>query len=73
MAPWDTYRIETNEAIDCGEQVVVLNHDCARREGSTQEVRATQGAVWTIRGGKLTRLDAYGTRADALKAVGLTE
>ena len=70
-APWATYRIETNEAVDLGERVLVLNHDCGRREGSSQEVRASQGAVWTIRDGKVAHLIAYPTRADALKAVGL--
>jgi ketosteroid isomerase-like protein len=71
MTPWVTYRIETEEAIDLGERVLLLNHDCGRREGSTQEVRGRLGAVWTIRDGKAARLDAYSTRSDALEAVGL--
>ena len=70
-APWLTYRVETEEAIDLGERVLLLNHDCGRREGSTQEVRGRLGAVWTIREGKIARLDAYSTRAHALEAVGL--
>jgi ketosteroid isomerase-like protein len=73
MAPWVTYRIELEEAIDLGERVLLLNHDCGRREGSTGEVRGRLGAVWTIRDGKIARLDAYTTRAEALAAVGLAE
>jgi hypothetical protein len=38
IAPWATYRIETEEVIDLGERVVVLNHDRGRREGSTHEL-----------------------------------
>jgi ketosteroid isomerase-like protein len=72
-APWVTYRVETEEAIDLGERVLLLNHDCGRREGSTQEVRGRLGAVWTIRDGKIARLDAYTTRIEALEAVGLSE
>jgi ketosteroid isomerase-like protein len=72
-APWVTYRVETEEAIDLGERVLLLNHDRGRREGSTGEVRGRLGAVWTIRNGKIARLDAYSTRADALKAAGLAE
>ena len=73
MVPWVSYRIEIEEAIDLGERVLLLNHDRGRREGSTQEVRGLLAAVFTIRDGKLARLDAYMTHADALKAVGLSE
>jgi ketosteroid isomerase-like protein len=72
-APWLTYRIEIEEAIDIGERVLLLNHDRGRREGSTQEVRGRLGAVFTLRDGKIARLDAYTTRADALEAAGLSE
>jgi ketosteroid isomerase-like protein len=71
-APWVTYRIETDEAIDLGERVLVLNNDRGCREGSTQEVKGRVAAVWTIRDGKIARLDAYTTRSDALAAVGLS-
>jgi ketosteroid isomerase-like protein len=74
MAPWVAYRIEMEEeAIDLGDRVLILNHDCGRRSGSEQEVRGHVGVVWTIRHGKVARLDAYMTRDDALKAVGLAE
>jgi hypothetical protein len=73
MAPWVAYRIEIEEAIDLGERVLLLNHDHGRREGSTQEIRGRLAAVFTIRDGKVARLDTYMTRADALKAVGLSE
>ena len=73
MAPWVAYRIEIEEAIDLGDQVLLLNHDRGRREGSTQEVRGRIAAVFTIRDGKIARLDTYMTRADALRAVGLSE
>jgi SnoaL-like domain len=72
-APWVTYRIETDEAIDLGERVLILNTDHGRREGSTQEVTGQLAVVFTIRDGKIARFDAYTTRADALKAVGLAE
>lgn len=73
MSPWVTYRIETTEAIDLGEQVLVLNHDCGRRDGSTAEVRRRLGAVLTVRDGQIARLDANSTRGEALKAVGPAE
>jgi ketosteroid isomerase-like protein len=72
-APWFTYRIEIEKVVDLGEQVLLLNHDRGRREGSTQEVRGRVGAVFTVRDRRIARLDAYTTRADALDAAGLSE
>jgi ketosteroid isomerase-like protein len=72
-APWVTYRIENERAIDLGEQVLLLNRDRGLREGSTQEVVGRIAAVFTIREGKIARLEAYTTRAEALEAVGLSE
>jgi ketosteroid isomerase-like protein len=73
MAPWTTYRIETEKAVDLGERVLLLNRDRGLREGSTQEVEGRIAAVFTLRDGKVARIDAYTTRADALEAVGLSE
>jgi ketosteroid isomerase-like protein len=72
-ALWITYRIEPEETIDLGQRVLGLNRDRGRRVGSTQQVERRLAALWTIRGGKIDRLDAYPDRADALKAVGLEE
>jgi ketosteroid isomerase-like protein len=70
-APWATYQIEIEEAIDLGERVLLLNDDRGRRDGSTQEVRGRVGAVFTVSDGKIARLDVYTTRGDAFKAAGL--
>jgi ketosteroid isomerase-like protein len=72
-APWVTYRLENEKAIDLGEQVLLLNRDRGLREGSTQEVVGRIAAVFTVRDGKIVRLDAYTTHAEALEAVGLSE
>ena len=72
-APWAVYRIEVEKAVDLGEQVLLLNQDRGRREGSTQEVNGRLAAVFTVRDGKVARLDTYMTRADGLKALGLSE
>ena len=61
------------KVIDLGERVLVLNHDWGRREGSTGEVRGDLGVVWTIRDGKVARLDVPNTRAEVLKAAGLAD
>src|SRR6266566_852285 len=38
LAPWAAYRTEIQEAIDCGDRVVVLANTFGRLEGSAQEV-----------------------------------
>jgi ketosteroid isomerase-like protein len=73
MTPWATYVVELEEAIDLDDRVLLLNRDRGRREGTAKEVRGRIAALWTIRDRKIARLDAYTTRADALKAVGLEE
>ena len=73
LAPWETYRSQIEETIDCGEQVVVLGHLFGRRQGSDREISAELADVWTVRCRKLLRWEAFSNRADALKAVGLEE
>jgi ketosteroid isomerase-like protein len=73
LAPWKEYRTEVEEAIDCGEQVLLLQSSAGRLEGSTQDVKLAPGVVWTVRDGKIARFEVYADRAEALKAVGLSE
>ena len=71
LTPWATYRTEIEEAIDCGERVLLLVHDFGRRAGSTEEVRGNVAAIWTVRDGKIARAEFYPSCDEALKAVGL--
>ena len=73
MAPWATYVVEMEEAIDLDDRVLLLNRDRGYREGSPMEVRGQIAALWTIRDGKIARLDAYTAQAEARKAVGLAD
>jgi ketosteroid isomerase-like protein len=71
LAPWATHRVAIEEAIDLGDQVLVLAEALATIEGSTAQVKLTTGALWTVRYGKVTRVEFYPDRDEALKAVGL--
>jgi ketosteroid isomerase-like protein len=71
LFPWETYRTELEEALDLGERVLLLVRDYGRREGNTQEVVLNGAAIWTLRDGKIARLEFHNDRATALKAVGL--
>jgi ketosteroid isomerase-like protein len=73
LAPWESYRIEIERAIDCGDRTLVVVRDFGLRPGSTEEVAATNSSVWTFDEGRIARIDFYPDPGEALKAVGLEE
>jgi ketosteroid isomerase-like protein len=70
-APWAAYRTEIEQLIDAGDRVVVLVRDFARREEGPYEVAFIGAAVWTVRHGKVVRVEFIPDRARALEAAGL--
>jgi ketosteroid isomerase-like protein len=69
---WESLRLEADEIIEAGEQVVTPNTLYARgRDGI--ELQAHSAWVWTIRDGKVAHLCFYQGRQEALEAVGLSE
>jgi ketosteroid isomerase-like protein len=67
---WESFRLEADEFIEAGEQVVMTNTLRARgRDGI--ELQARSAWVWTIRDGKVLELCLYQERKEALEAVGL--
>jgi ketosteroid isomerase-like protein len=69
-ASWDSWRWEPEEFIDAGDRVVAVLRAYARGRGSGVDVERLDGAVYTLHDGKCVRLDYYGSKAEALKAVG---
>ena len=72
LAPWESYRVEVEDVIDAGDQALVLIRDFGRQEGSHAEVSIQAGAVWTVRDGRIARVDFYSDRAEAFEAAGLS-
>jgi ketosteroid isomerase-like protein len=72
-AAWDDWRWEPEEFIDAGDRVVAVLRVHAKGRGSGVDVERVDGAVWTLRDDKAVRLDYYGSKDEALKAVGLAE
>jgi ketosteroid isomerase-like protein len=72
---FDDYRMAPEEFIDAGrDQVLVFSREGGRGKGSGAEVQTHPTAhLWTLRGGKATRMQSYWERSDALEAVGLSE
>jgi ketosteroid isomerase-like protein len=74
LLPWDSYNAGVEDVIDAGNgRVVVLTPDHARPKGSDSEVSFTGAPVWTVRDGKVARIEFYWNRDEGLKAVGLAE
>jgi ketosteroid isomerase-like protein len=70
-ASWASWRWEPEEFIDADDRVVAVLRVRAKGRGSGVDVERLDGAVWTLRDGKCIRFDYYGSKAEALKAVGL--
>ena len=65
--------LELQEFIDAGEAVVAVFLLKARARGSSVDVERQDGIVYRLRDGKITRLDYYNSRHQALEAVRLVE
>jgi ketosteroid isomerase-like protein len=62
---------EVEEWIDLGDEVIAMLHFWGRGRQSGVPVEGREAHVWTVHGGKMTRLWLYSTKAEALQAVGL--
>ena len=70
LTDWTT---TVDEWIDRGDDVIAVLRLTGRGRKSGVPFERREAHVWTVRDGKLWRLRVYGTRAEALKAVGLEE
>jgi ketosteroid isomerase-like protein len=71
---WDSFSTEPQDYMDAGDgRVVVVARVSARGRGSGVSVEHLDGILWTVRGGKVVRLDYYHSPAEALEAAGLQE
>ena len=74
LEPWDSYHAGVEDVIDAGHgRVLVLTRDQARPKGSDVEVSFLGAPVWTVRDGKVARIEFYWNRAEGLAAAGLAE
>jgi ketosteroid isomerase-like protein len=74
LLPWTSYRTQIEDVIDAGEgRVLVLTRDCACPKGAGAEAYFMGAPVWTVRDGKVARIEFYWNRAEGLAAAGLSE
>src|SRR4051794_13544140 len=69
---FDELRVTVEEIIDAGDQVLVVAHHEGRGQKSGVEVDTRFYEVYTVREGKVSRVDEFIERAEALEAAGLS-
>jgi ketosteroid isomerase-like protein len=74
LEAWDRVTIEAEELLEAGESVVakVVQRAVGKQSG-VEPTELGYFQVWTLRGGKVIRLDVIRDRADALNTAGLSE
>ena len=72
-APFDELTVTFEEFIDAGDQVVVVAHHQGRGRESGVEVDARYYEVYTLRAGKVWRVDEFAERWEALEFAGVRE
>ena len=73
LESWDRLEVEVQQYIDAGDRVVALLRYSGRAAmtGLELEGAAVDAAVWTLRDGKVVKVEMYGDVSEALEAVGL--
>ena len=70
---WEERRIEPEGFLDAGDSVVVMFHEFRRGKGSGVELELDTAAVFTMRDGRVARMQGFMDPAAASKAAGLSE
>jgi len=68
---WQDFSHQTERLIDLGDRVLSIQTIAGRGRASGAEVDSRSGLIWTVRAGRITRVEVYGDHRDALAAAGL--
>ena len=69
LKQWSSYRIETEEVIDCGESVVVVHRAYAQSRPGTDETTLRRATIWTVRDSRIVHIDFNVPYTEALDAL----
>jgi ketosteroid isomerase-like protein len=73
LEAWEERRLEAEEFIDAGDNVVVFLHEYRRGRGSGVELETKTAVVVAVSGGRVVRIQGYMDRDAALEAAGISE
>ena len=70
---WESVSDELEELIDADDKVISIITSRGRGRASGAPAEKTHAGVWTMRDGKILRVDWMSSREEALEAAGLSE
>jgi ketosteroid isomerase-like protein len=73
FGPYDELTVEPESFFEGDDQIVVFFLQRARPAGSSAFIERRAAHLWTLRDGKVVRLEIFPQRAKALEAAGLSE
>ena len=73
FATWDDVHFDTDRVIPTEDGAVVVGTLHGHLHDSGMEVSAAHGQVWTLRDGRVTRMEWFNTHRTALEAAGVAE
>ena len=73
FSTWDDVHFDTDRVIPSDDGAVVIGTLRGHLHDSGMEVSAAHGQVWTLREGRVTRMEWFNTHAAALEAAGVAE
>ena len=68
---WEVVKPDLEELIDAGDQVIAIETTRGRGRASGLSVELPHVSVWTLRRGKIIRVQWFATRDEAREATGL--
>ena len=68
---WNDYRFEVENLVDAGNKVILLYHQSGRSKTSGVELVERAGWVYSLREGKIARVEMFQDRELAFRAAGL--
>ncbi len=73
LEAWDDWEVEVEALHDAGDKVVAIVRQRGRSKTTGLHVEMSFGQVFSIRDGKLARMEMYADPVEALEAAGLSE
>ncbi len=70
---WDDWKMEVEDYIDAGEQVIAIVTQRGRSKATGIPVEMRFAQVWTLRDGQAIRMHMYANVDEALEAAGLQD